>query len=159
MNSVLSPQTTIVSPEIPTSIISKSVLNDIVRLSDVKGTSVFIDFEGGELTSDAGILLLREVEQEVGIIGGLADTINDPRDQRYIDHSVDDLMMQRVSQIAAGYEDANDSNELRDDPVFKMFVGRLPESDPALASQPTMNRFENAISRTALYRIANGICR
>ena len=49
-------------------------------------------------------MLLREVEQQVGIIGGLADTINDPRDQRYIHHSVDDLMMQRVSQIAAGYE-------------------------------------------------------
>ena len=63
-------------------------------------------------------------------------------------------MTQRVFQIAAGYEDANDCNTLKDDPIFKLCADRLPESDPALASQPTMPRFENSISRTNLYRLA-----
>ena len=113
-----------------------------------------LDFEGGILTSDAGILLLREVEQQIGLIKELAAVIDDPRDARYVKHPLFDLMMQRVAQIGSGYEDANDCNELRDDPAFKMVVGRLPESGPALASQPTMSRFENSISRTYLLRLA-----
>jgi Transposase DDE domain group 1 len=64
------------------------------------------------------------------------------------------LLKQRVFYIAAGYEDANDANTLRDDPIFKLMLDRLPESGASLASQPTISRFENRVSRTALYRMA-----
>ena len=100
-------------------------------------------------------MLLQEVEQQMGIIANLANTIKDPRDTRYVKHSIMDLMMQRTSQIAAGYEDANDCDQLRDDSIFKIFAGRMPQSDFALVSQPTMSRFENSISRTYLYRLAH----
>ena len=154
MNSVLAPQTAVIPPELATPVIKRPTLDDIINLSGIKTTPVLLDFNGGSLTSDAGILLLGQVEQQVGIAGGLASMLDDQRDPRYVTHSVNDLVTQRVMQIAAGYEDANDSDTLRDDPAFKLVVGRLPESDPDLASQPTMSRFENSVSRTALYRIA-----
>ena len=154
MNSVLTVPETLVRPEPASSVLQKPTLNDIVRLSEIQNTPVLLDFEGGSLTSDAGILLLREVEQQIGIIKDLAEVIDDPRDARYVKHTLMELMMQRIGQIGSGYEDANDCNTLRDDPIFKMFAGRLPESDPALASQPTMSRFENSISRTYLFRLA-----
>jgi hypothetical protein len=128
---------------------------------------VIADFDGGQMSSDAGLLLLREVEQQLGIINSLSDVIYDARDARYVRHSVNEMMMQRVSQIASGYEDADDvsqiasgyedaddCDELRKDPIIKMFADRLPETDADLASQPTMSRFENSISKTNLYRLA-----
>ncbi len=154
MNSVLTTPASLARPEATSSTISQPKLSETVRLLDVQNTPVVLDFEGGSLTSDAGILLLREVEQQIGIIKALANIIDDPRDARYVKHTIMDMLMQRVGQIASGYEDANDCNELRDDPIFKMFAGRLPESDPALASQPTMSRFENSLSRTYLFRLA-----
>ena len=125
-----------------------------LHLLTVKGKSVIADFDGGQMSSDAGLLLLREVEQQLGIINSLTDVIYDARDARYVKHSIKEMMMQRVSQIASGYEDADDCDELRKDPIFKMFVNRLPETDADLASQPTMSRFENSISKTNLYRLA-----
>ena len=77
----------------------------------------------------------------------------DRRHQSYIDHTYTDLIKQRVFQIACGYEDANDSNDLRSDPALKAACDRLPLTGADLASQPTMSRFENSISRTDLYRI------
>lgn len=125
-----------------------------IKLHEVKGTPVIVNFEGGALSSDAGILLLREVEQQIGLIDELANVLKDQRDQRYVQHSIKDLIIQRVGQIAAGYEDANDCNALRCDPIFKLFAGRKPESDNDLASQPTMCRFENSPSIKDIYRIA-----
>ena len=78
----------------------------------------------------------------------------DPRDARYVQHTTEELLRQRIFQIAAGYEDANDSDSLRHDPIVKMVVGRLPETGAPLASQPTMTRFENRPSRGDLYRMA-----
>jgi hypothetical protein len=154
MNSVLTMPETLVRPEPAPAVLQKPTMNDIVRLSEIHNTPVVLDFEGGSLTSDAGILLLREVEQQLGLVKDLTAVINDPRDARYVKHTLMELMMQRIGQISSGYEDANDCNTLRDDPIFKMLAGRLPESDPALASQPTMSRFENSISRTYLFRLA-----
>jgi hypothetical protein len=84
----------------------------------------------------------------------MAEVIPDSRDARYITHTITDLLMQRVAQIACGYEDADDCDLLRQDPIFKMIAGRYPELGNALSSQPTMSRFENSISRTTLYRLA-----
>jgi hypothetical protein len=115
---------------------------------------VLVNFNGGFLSSDAGSLLLREVDEQIGLIRKMADVIPDSRDASYITHTINDLLIQRVTQIACGYEDADDCDTLRDDPIFKMIAGRYPEFGEALASQPTMSRFENSVSRTTLYRVA-----
>ena len=81
-------------------------------------------FDGGMLSSDAGVLLLRGVERRLGIAARLATCLNDRRDPDRIDHTVEEMLRLRMFAIAAGYEDANDCNKLRDDPVFKMAVGR-----------------------------------
>jgi len=122
----------------------------------VAGRSIVADFEGGVVTSDAGVLFLRQTESRVGIIGRLARCIPDARDQRRIDHAMHDLIAQRVMQIACGYEDADDSDSLRTDPAMKVACDRLPLSGKALGSQPTMSRLENAMSRPTLYRMAQG---
>ena len=134
--------------------VSEQLLPTTLRVSQVEDKPVFVDFEGGALSSDAGALLLREVENQISIIGAIAEVIKDNRDSRYIKHTYQELLMQRVSQIASGNEDANDCDSLRDDPIFKMVANRLPETGAALGSQPTMSRFENTISRSTLYRIA-----
>ena len=126
-----------------------------IQLQEVNGKPILIDFDGGSLSSDAGILLLKEVEQQIGLIKSLSNVIDDQRDQRYVQHSTEELMLQRIGQIAAGYEDADDCDHLRTDPIFKLFAGRNPETDQDLGSQPTMSRFENAISKKDIYRIAH----
>ncbi len=154
MNSVLtSPQQTSLLP-LPVSESSTPTTNSVLRLREVQNTPVLLDFEGGQLTSDAGLLLLREVDQQLGLVDALANVIPDTRDARYVDYSTKELLLQRIGQIISGYEDANDCDTLRHDPIFKMFAGRLPESDAALASQPTMCRFENRVTRKMLYQIA-----
>ena len=83
----------------------------------------------------------------------MADSLRDRRHPGYVQHQLLELLRQRIFQIAGGYEDGNDSNELREDPIMKIACERLPEGEP-LASQPTISRFENSLSRTDLYRIA-----
>lgn len=125
-----------------------------VSLLDVENKAVKLEFSGAEISSDGGLLFLREVENQIGLIHAFAEIIKDTRDPRYVKHAITELLLQRIGQIACGYEDANDSDELRNDPIFKMFAGRKPESDAALASQPTHSRLENAISRKTLYKLA-----
>ena len=111
-------------------------------------------FDGGNVSSDGGAFLLPFAEKICGILSGLVGATRDCRDQRYSYHSYKDLISQRVYQIACGYEDCNDSDDLRSDPVFKSICQRLPEDGSDLGSQPTMSRLENGISRTSLYRMA-----
>ena len=115
------------------------------------------DFDGGTLTSDGGAPLLREVDTQVGLIDRLVAAIRDRRHPSYVTHSLKDLLRQRVFQIACGYADANDCDALRSDPAFKLACDRLPETGADLASQPTMTRLENSVSRTDLYRIAQAL--
>ena len=121
------------------------------------GKNLHADFDGGTPSSDGGVLFLREIEAQVGIISRMAGALHDPRDPRYTDHSYEELLRQRIFQIASGYEDANDCNTLRHDPAFKAACGRLPISDDPLASQPGMSRFENAPRRSELYRTAQAL--
>lgn len=111
-------------------------------------------FDGGSLSSDAGLLVLYALDQQQGLSEGLANCLQDGRDSRYVRHSFQEMLCQRVHQIAAGYEDCNDANPLRRDPVFKTLCGRHPETDPDLASQPTLSRLENAVSSRDLMRIS-----
>ena len=127
---------------------------DPLHLTPVAAKAVVLDFDGGRLSSDAGLLLLKDVDEQLGLTGALAAVLSDPRKAHQINFTSHDLLRQRVFQIAAGYEDANDSNTLRDDPIFKMMLDRLPETGAPLASQPTLSRFENRVSRTEIYRMA-----
>jgi Transposase DDE domain group 1 len=118
------------------------------------GKNLQADFDGGTLSSDGGVLFLREIEAQIGLIRRLAGVLDDPRDARYIDHSYEEMLSQRIFQIACGYDDANDCHPLRHDPAFKTACGRLPISDNPLASQPSISRFENTPRRSELYRMA-----
>lgn len=123
-------------------------------LSAVEGKQVQAAFDGGMPSSDAGVLLLRQVERRLGIGDRLAACLRDPRDPLRIDHTVAEMIRFRVFAIAAGYDDADDCDVLRTDPLFKMALGRGPSSGGGpLCSQPTMSRLENAPSRAALLRM------
>ena len=124
------------------------------HLAPVGDKAVDLDFAGGRLSSDAGLVLLKDPDEQLGLTRALAAVLSDPRDARRVKFTQHDLLKQRVFQIAAGYEDANDANTLRHDPIFKLLLDRLPETGTPLASQPTLSRFENRVSRTALYRMA-----
>ena len=124
-----------------------------LEFKGISGKRVMADFSGGEVTSDAGVLVLREIADKSGIIDFLTEAIADTRHQSYIRHEEKDLLIQRIVQIACGYEDADDADDLRSDPGFKAACNRLPSGDD-LASQPTMSRFENALTSRDLYRIA-----
>ena len=126
-------------------------------LSPVKNKKVLASYTGKDISTDGGALLLQEMDKRLGLTDMFSRCINDERDQRYIDHQLIEMLRQRIYQIACGYEDGNDCNELRSDPVFKLCAGKLPETDPDLASQPTMCRLENSVSNSELYRIAKAI--
>src|SRR4051812_43390217 len=119
----------------------------------IAGKGVRIAFDGGRLTSDAGVLVLAGIERRLGIADRLARCLEDPRSPERVHHTVADMIRFRVLLIAAGYPDANDCDTLRADPAFKMAVGRAPESGKALCSQPTMCRLENLPTITALERM------
>lgn len=124
---------------------------------DIFDKTVELDFDGGDLSSDSGLILLRQVEQKIGIIKRIAAVVPDSRHPSYVAHDLWHLLSQRIFQIAAGYEDGNDCNSLRHDPVFKMVCDKKPQTDDPLASQPTMSRFENSLGSKDLYRIADAI--
>jgi hypothetical protein len=123
-------------------------------LAPVEDKATLVDFDGGRLSSEGGLVLLNDPDDQRGFTRDLAAVLRDRRDPRRVHFTLHDLLKQRVWQIAAGYEDANDATTLRHDSIFKLLLGRLPESGPPLASQPTISRFENHVSRTELYRLA-----
>lgn len=112
-----------------------------------------VDFAGGELTSDAGLLLLREFDEALGLTEDIVARIRDGRDRRYITHDIGELVRQRLYQIAAGYEDVNDAATLRRDPTFQTVAAR--GASTPLGSQPTLSRFENALDWTTIRRLAH----
>jgi hypothetical protein len=122
-------------------------------LSLVAGKPVHVAFDGGRLTSDAGVLVLSEIERKLGVADRLARCIEDPRAPERVRHGLAEMIRFRALMIAAGYEDANDCDALRGDPAFKLAVGRLPETGAELCSQPTMCRLENLPGPMALKRM------
>jgi len=132
----------------------KDCTKQLLLFKGISNKKIGADFNGGEVSSDAGLLFLREVENRIGLISKMTDSLRDRRHPGYVKHQLLELFKQRIFQIACGYEDGNDSNELREDPIMKIACERLPDDETALASQPTISRFENRISRTDLYRIA-----
>jgi hypothetical protein len=100
----------------------------------------------------AVFLALREIEQRLGIAARVAGCIADPRVPEQVTHQLDEIVRFRMLMIAAGYEDGNDADALRHDPMFKLAMGRLPD-DGALCSQPTISRLENLPDKRTLLRM------
>ncbi len=110
-------------------------------------------FDGGRITSDGGLVWLSRMDSEMGLCEAISECVPEWR-RRKGRHSLASLVKQRVFQIACGYEDQNDSDTLRQDPLLKMVCGSLPEGGPDLASQPTICRLENAASMRSCHQIA-----
>src|ERR1051326_6390737 len=109
---------------------------------------VHVDFAGGRIVSDAGLLALRAFDKHLGIVAALAGRLSDPRSPHLITHSKESLLTQEVYQILAGYPDGNDADTLRHDPLFKTLLDQPADDDsPALASSSTLNRFLYAYTR------------
>ena len=122
-------------------------------LPAVRRKKVTADFGGGLISSDGGVVLLREAERRLGLAETLAGCIREWRDPATVVHTLPAMLRFRMFAIACGYEDADDCDALRTDPLFKLAVGRAPESGRALCSQPTMSRLENAPSRIEVARM------
>jgi Transposase DDE domain group 1 len=122
-------------------------------LSPVDGKQLQVAFDGGLQSSDGGVLLLREVDRRLALAERLAAVIPDWRDPESISHEIADMLRFRIFAIAAGYEDADDCDALRQDPIFKLALGRGPQTGEALCSQPTMSRLENRVSWRTLARL------
>lgn len=114
---------------------------------------VVVSMDGPTTSSEGGAVLLRQVDEETGLTAGLARLLEDLRDPRRVRHSRAEQVRQRVFQIALGYEDANDADRLRDDPVLRTVCGRCPQDGPGLSSQPTLSRLENSVSPWAMARL------
>ena len=124
----------------------------------IPGYTVRADFKGGELSSDLGAVVLGAVDRRIGLLNRLTAAITDSRDARYITHPLRDLLTQRVFQIASGYEDGNDANTLRGDPMFKLAAARAPlDTDNLLACGATHSRLEGSLRRIDIYRMAGAL--
>ena len=126
-----------------------------VLFPDLFAKPVFARFNQEQASSDGGAVLLKAAERAYGLVKALAGCLFDTRAPDKIRHTLADLFGQRIFGIACGHPDCNDAERLADDPIHKLLVGRDPVVGESLASQPTLSRFENAVNRCALYRMAD----
>jgi hypothetical protein len=118
-----------------------------LTLWDLGQQQVTVDFEGGSLVTDAGLLALRALDRELGVIADLARRFPDPRAQKFITHSREAILTQQVYQILADYADCNDAQQLRHDPLFQTVADVSPSAERPLASGSTLARFHQAFTR------------
>jgi Transposase DDE domain group 1 len=114
----------------------------VFRFHPLKRREIRAEFNGGAISSDGGGLLLREVEKRLGILRQFAACFTDYRNADLIEHTVDELVAQRVYGLALGYEDLNDHEELRNDPLLAVLVEKADPRQEALAGKSTLNRLE-----------------
>ena len=125
-------------------------------LSPVQGKAVVVRFDGGQLSSEGGLLALREIERRLGIADRFAGCLKDPRMPEKVVHRLAEIIRFRMLMIAAGYEDGNDADTLRADPMFKLALDRLPSGEE-LCSQSTISRLENLPDLRALLRLGRAL--
>ncbi len=126
-------------------------------LSPIENHEIHARFDGGALSSDGGVLVLRELENQLKYAEMIAGCMEDKRDPASIIHTQADMVRERMFAICCGHEDCNDMDSLRNDPAMKMANDKLPQTGQALASQPTLSRLENKPSMRELYRMAVGM--
>ena len=127
--------------------------NTQMAFSFHKNLPVVADFSGGHLSSDAGLLPLRELDHRLGWSQAAARLLTDRRDAAKVTHESTTILRQRLFALAAGYEDANDHTRLRRDPTLKLLCGRDLSEGSDLASQPTISRFENSVTPRQVARL------
>src|SRR4030081_2276340 len=115
-------------------------------LSPVQGKAVVARFDGGGLSSEGGLLALREIERRLGVADRLANCLGDPRAPERGVHRLAEIIRFRLLMLAAGYEDGNDADALLRAPMFKLALDRLPAGEE-LCSQSTISRLENLPDR------------
>jgi hypothetical protein len=116
----------------------------LFSLSPINKKRIEVSFTAETISTDGGLLLLKEVENKTGVIKAIAGCIKDQRHQSYVEHSISSMLSQRVFQIAAGYEDTNDCDTLKHDSVLKMCAGQLPET-----GKPLVPHLRDAAWKTA----------
>ena len=120
---------------------------------------VVAQFDQRDGSSDGGALLLKAADGHMGLLDELTACLQDQRQAGKVDHSLRELVAQRVFSIACGYPDANDSARLASDPIHKLLLDRDPVEGKDLASQPTLSRFENGVGIKELYRMSEALAR
>jgi Transposase DDE domain group 1 len=128
-----------------------------VLFSELFRRPVVVKFDQPHASSDGGAILLKACDEALGLTERLAGCIVDSRQVGKVEHSIRDLVRQRLYGIACGYVDCNDAERLAEDPIQKLLLGRDPVDGAALASQPTLSRFENAPRRADLYRMGEAL--
>ena len=124
---------------------------------DLSSKKVVACFDQHQGSSDGGAILLKAANRRYGLIEALASCLQDERQAGKIEHTLEELLAQRVFSIACGYPDANDAARLAADPIHKLLLDRDPIGGGDLASQPTLSRFENAIDSKELYRMSEAL--
>lgn len=124
-----------------------------VQFPDLFDRPLVAAFDQPHASSDGGAVLLKAVDRRLGLTARLAACLTEARDPARITHALTDVLAQRVFGLACGYADGNDADRLADDPIQKLLLDRHPITGHALASQPTMSRFENGVAPRALYRV------
>jgi Transposase DDE domain group 1 len=125
-------------------------------LSPVGAKALTATFDAGRLSSDGGLIVLREAARRLGLAEVITGPLCDARERRRVVHTYADMALARMLMISAGYEDCDDIDALRADPALKLACGRCPESGADLMSQPTLSRLENLAQWRALARV--GLC-
>ncbi len=124
-----------------------------VLFADVGGKPLVTRFDQEHASSDGGAVLLQACDRQLGLTEALLGGLSDSRQSGKVRHAIGELVRQRLYAIACGYPDGNDASHLGSDPIHKLLCGRDPLRGEALASQPTLSRFENAVTRADLYRM------
>jgi Transposase DDE domain group 1 len=125
-------------------------------LQPVGAKPLTVSRDAGNLSSNGGLVVLREIADRLGLAAMIAAPLPDPRDPALVTHTYPEMITARMMAIAAGYEDADDLDALRHDPALKIACGREPETGAPIPSQPTISRLENIADTRALYRIGIG---
>jgi hypothetical protein len=137
--------------------LSAETITQCLLFPDLFSKPVVARFDQRHASSDAGAVLLRAADRTLGLVAALTAGLRDDRDASKVTHELADLVAQRVFGIACGYADANDAARLGGDPLHKLLLDRDPIDGQALASQPTLSRFENAVGAGSLYRMGQAL--
>jgi Transposase DDE domain group 1 len=137
--------------------LSDDTIPQTVLFPDLFDRPLLASFDQAHASSDGGAILLKAADARLGLTAALAGCLTDGRTSAKIAHTLQNLVAQRVFGIACGYPDANDADRLADDPIQKLLLDRDPIAGLALASQPTISRFENGVRRTELYEMGHAL--
>ena len=135
----------------------RNAYKQTVLFKGLSKKAVVTRFDQEQASSDGGAVLLKACDERLGLSAAIAACLRDDRQQAKVEHSYEEIFRQRMFGIACGYADGNDAARIADDLVFKLLAGRDPLSGSALALQPTLSRFENAVSSGELLRMSEAL--